>query len=121
MKGRELLGGLLICAVLLVSGAVASDRGPASSDSAGPSIAEESRGWSGPEPLRMLETLHEQQQQMAGELRAIKREIAALKTAMNEPHLKDILGGIGYILGLFGIAFYVHARRRQQRPASRSG
>lgn len=121
MKGRDLLIGFLICTVLLLSGAVASDRGPVSSESASSSISEGSRTWSAPEPLRMLETLHEQQQQMAAELRAIKREIAALKTAMNEPDLKDILGGIGYILGLCGIAFYVHARRRNGRPASRPG
>lgn len=119
MKGRDLLVGLLIGTALLGMGAFGSSREAASSDGAGAALSEESGGRNASEPLRILEALHEQQQQMVNEMRAVKREIAALKTAMNEPGLKDILGGIGYILGLFGIAFYVHARRRREGPSSR--
>ncbi|TCO74099.1 cobalt ABC transporter permease [Rhodovulum euryhalinum] len=43
------------------------------------------------------------------ELRPLRREIAAYK----EHHdLQTILGGIGYIAGIFGVGFYVAARRR---------
>lgn len=43
------------------------------------------------------------------ELRPLRREI----TALREHHgLQSILGGIGYILGIFGVGFYVAARRR---------
>ncbi|MEJ5347799.1 MAG: hypothetical protein WHS46_03815 [Desulfosoma sp.] len=69
------------------------------------------------EALRLLEALQSQQREMGQELRAIKREIAALKTAMQEPDFKDIVGGIGYISGIFGIAFYLHARRERRRQA----
>ncbi len=67
--------------------------------------------------LGLFEAVQSQQREMGQELRAIKREIAALKTAMQEPDLKDIVGGIGYILGIFGVAFYLHARRERRRQA----
>ncbi|MBB4301258.1 nickel transport protein [Rhodobium orientis] len=43
------------------------------------------------------------------ELRPLRREIAAYK---EKNDLQNVLGGIGYIIGLFGVAFYVAARRR---------
>ncbi len=46
------------------------------------------------------------------EVRPLRREIAAYK----EQHdLQTVLGGIGYILGVFGLAFFLLARR-QRRP-----
>lgn len=42
------------------------------------------------------------------ELRPLRREIAAYK---EKNDLQSILGGIGYIFGAFGIAFYIAARR----------
>lgn len=43
------------------------------------------------------------------EIRPLRREIAAYK----EHHdIQSILGGIGYIAGLFGLGFYLAARRR---------
>ncbi|MBK1636444.1 cobalt ABC transporter permease [Rhodovulum adriaticum] len=43
------------------------------------------------------------------ETRPLRREIAAYK----EHHdLQTVLGGIGYIFGLFGLGFYLAARRR---------
>lgn len=43
------------------------------------------------------------------ELRPLKREVAALG---QERRMQDILGGLGYIAGLFGVAFYIAARRK---------
>ncbi|KPN62670.1 nickel transport protein [Aliiroseovarius crassostreae] len=43
------------------------------------------------------------------ELRPLRKEITALK---NEANFQSILGGIGYIFGLFGVAFYIAARRK---------
>ncbi|MGQ9484246.1 MAG: hypothetical protein ACUVSA_04480 [Desulfosoma sp.] len=63
--------------------------------------------------MLVLEALQAQQKEMNQELRAIKREMAALKTAVQEPDFKDILGGIGYILGIFGVAYYVQARQKR--------
>lgn len=43
------------------------------------------------------------------EIRPLRREIAAYR---EKNDLQSILGGVGYILGLFGIGFYVAARHR---------
>lgn len=42
----------------------------------------------------------------------LRREIAAYQEKTN---LQNVLGGIGYILGLFGLGFYLAARRRLAR------
>ncbi|MQX35841.1 cobalt ABC transporter permease [Roseospira navarrensis] len=49
------------------------------------------------------------------EVRPLRREIAAYK---EKNDLQTILGGIGYIIGLFGLAFFLMARRerRTERP-----
>ncbi|WP_425046523.1 cobalt ABC transporter permease [Primorskyibacter sp. S87] len=43
------------------------------------------------------------------ETRSLRREIAAYK---EKNDLQTILGGIGYIFGLFGLGFYLAARRK---------
>lgn len=43
------------------------------------------------------------------ELRPLRREIAAYK---EKNDLQTVLGGLGYIIGLFGVGFYVAARRK---------
>jgi nickel transport protein len=43
------------------------------------------------------------------EMRPLRREIAAYR---EKNDLQTVLGGIGYILGLFGLGFYLAARRR---------
>jgi nickel transport protein len=43
------------------------------------------------------------------EMRPLRREIAALREHRD---LQSILGGIGYIIGLFGFGFYLAARRK---------
>lgn len=48
-------------------------------------------------------------QLLQDELRPLKREVAAFKEARS---MQDILGGIGYIAGLFGLGFYIAARRK---------
>lgn len=50
--------------------------------------------------------------QMAEELRRIHREIAALRADLDQPGLQEIFSGLGYILGLFGVAAFVAARRK---------
>ncbi|MCK0126405.1 hypothetical protein MWU76_18590 [Gelidibacter sp. F2691] len=48
---------------------------------------------------------------LRNELRPIRQEITALKT---ETNFQSILGGIGYIVGLFGLGFYIAARRKME-------
>ena len=46
------------------------------------------------------------------EMRPLRREIAAYR---EHNDLQSILGGLGYIAGLFGLGFYLAARRRLSR------
>jgi nickel transport protein len=49
---------------------------------------------------------------VAAELAPIKRALA--ESSESAPTLQDILGAIGYILGLAGIAAYLHSRKNNQ-------
>jgi nickel transport protein len=52
--------------------------------------------------------------QLAAELRRIHREIAALRAELAQPGIKEVFSGLGYILGLFGVAAFVAARRKER-------
>ena len=57
------------------------------------------------------------------EMRAIARQVDALRREMNQYHhqlrLRDVLGGLGYILGIMGVVFYfLGVRRKEKRSAS---
>ncbi len=53
---------------------------------------------------------------VAAQVVPLRRDIAAFS---KEVRFHDVLGGIGYVLGLFGIAGWVAARRRDKAGASR--
>ena len=58
-------------------------------------------------------------QQAIGE--AVRKEVAPLRRQLNElaerRTLQDVLGGIGYLLGLTGLAFYFLGVRKRHEPA----
>ncbi|MBN2477227.1 MAG: hypothetical protein JXB62_21645 [Pirellulales bacterium] len=51
-------------------------------------------------------------------LDSVRNEIVELRRQLNQyeqtTRLRDVLGGIGYILGIAGVAFYFLSRRRKQ-------
>ena len=57
--------------------------------------------------------LQEQNKKLSGELRRIQRELAALRSDLAKPGFKDIMAGIGYILGLCGVAAFFAGRRKE--------
>jgi nickel transport protein len=65
-------------------------------------------------PQDAIAQIKEQNARLSNELRRIHREIAALRVDLDKPDIKDIVGGIGYILGLCGAAALVAARRRER-------
>jgi hypothetical protein len=75
-------------------------------------------GWAQDSPAEgtqaVIALLKEQNSKLSGDLRRIQREIAALRADLNEPGMENIFSGIGYILGLFGTAAFVAARRRKE-------
>lgn len=64
-------------------------------------------------PQEVVALLKEQNQRISEELRRIQREIAALRADLDKPRIVDIFAGIGYILGLFGVAAFVASRRKE--------
>lgn len=66
-----------------------------------------------PPPCDCQETvslLKKQKKNLSHEFRQVKRELGVIKESLSKPGLTEILGGIGYILGLFGLSFYWYAR-----------
>ena len=69
-----------------------------------------------PDQCRALATRVEaHNQQVHQELRQIKRELALLNQNLEKPGAREIMGGIGFILGLFGVAALVSARRQGKK------
>ncbi|MGE4560873.1 MAG: hypothetical protein AB7E77_11785 [Desulfobulbus sp.] len=56
-----------------------------------------------------------QNHQLRQELRQIKRELAMLNQNLDKPGAREVMAGIGYILGLFGVAALVANHRRGQK------
>lgn len=58
-------------------------------------------------------------QQAVGEaLTPVMRNLSELK---EQKSFSDIIGGVGFIVGLFGIFFYLKARRERAQPAAGTG
>lgn len=64
----------------------------------------------------IMARLKEQEARLTLELRTIKREIAALNQAVEKPGVRDAVAGIGYIVGLFGIAAFMASRGKKRYP-----
>ncbi len=62
---------------------------------------------------KTLQLLQHQNSKLTRDLRRIQREIAALRADLDEPGLQEIFSGIGYILGLFGVAAFMAARNKE--------
>ncbi len=59
--------------------------------------------------------LQQQKVLITRETGQLKREIAALRDDLSKPGLKEIVAGIGYIVGLTGIALYLQSRRTNRK------
>ena len=54
---------------------------------------------------------HPQLSQILGAIRGIREDVRELKKEQEKVHTRDILGGIGYILGIMGIWAFMKVRR----------
>ena len=71
-----------------------------------------------PPPVQVLDCpalaskVSEDNRRLREELRQVKRELALLNQNLEKPGAREIIAGIGFILGLFGAAALVSARRQ---------
>lgn len=61
---------------------------------------------------KIIALLQEQDKKNSREFRQLKREVAALGQQLENPGISEIMGGIGYIFGLFGVAASVMSRKK---------
>ncbi|WP_448871025.1 hypothetical protein [Desulfobulbus propionicus] len=59
--------------------------------------------------------IEEDNRRLRQELRQVKRELALLNQNLEKPGIREIMAGIGSILGLFGAAALVAGRRRDRK------
>ncbi len=69
---------------------------------------------------KLLVELKKQNKMLSRDLGHIKRELLRLKYEMSRPGLREIFGGIGYILGIFGVAAYIKARQLEKQSNQNS-
>ena len=62
-----------------------------------------------------VDEIRQEHKKLHRELRQIKREIGLLNQNLEEPGLREIAAGIGYILGLCGVAALVATRRQGRK------
>jgi Skp family chaperone for outer membrane proteins len=63
----------------------------------------------------VLLRMAEQDSKLTREMQMLRRDIAALSQKVEEPGLQQAIAGLGYILGLFGIAAFMASRRQRRR------
>lgn len=103
------LAAVLICFFFLILGTATGGASDLPAAGTLPSAAEETS-------CRELAVLLEaQNQELTRDLRRLHREIAALREELAQPGLKEAFSGIGYILGLFGVAFFFMGKNRNTR------
>ncbi|MCT8268185.1 cobalt ABC transporter permease [Afifella sp. JA880] len=107
MSAEELpeIGGAEASSPALVAAEAAAGAEPASSGTMGATAQS-----SGVDLAALLEAQHEMiTEAVQKQVIPLRRDIDAYK----EKHdMQSILGGIGYIFGIFGVAFYIAARRK---------
>ncbi len=73
-----------------------------------PVAAEEPAG----EQNARLQTLQDENRTLQRQVRRLEHQVAALRDELNTPGASQVIGGIGYIVGLFGVAIWVAARKK---------
>ena len=59
--------------------------------------------------------LQQENADLKRKLRRLEHQVAALRDELNSPDATQIIGGIGYIVGVFGIAGWIVSRKKQRQ------
>ena len=77
----------------------------APAEAAGPQV-------SSAEALLMLQ---QENTALQGQVRRLEHQVAALRDELNSPDPTQIIGGVGYIVGLFGVAAWLASRKKNRQ------
>jgi len=84
-------GFRLICCVLFLSCSVVHAGEPAAAD---------------------ISQLQQENRQLQRQVRRLEVQVEALREELNAPNASQVIGGIGYIVGIFGVAGWIAARKK---------
>ena len=60
--------------------------------------------------------LQQENQQLQRKVRHLEAQVVAMREELNRPHASQVIGGIGYIVGIFGgVAWYAAGRKKGGR------
>jgi hypothetical protein len=57
-----------------------------------------------------LALIKEELDRLSQEMHHLRRDVARLREEVSQPGLEEAMAGVGFIFGLFGVAFFLRAR-----------
>lgn len=64
------------------------------------------------EQARSLQQLQQSNAELERQVRRLQHQVAAQREELNQPGITEVVGGIGYIVGVFGIVGWYAARKK---------
>ena len=62
-----------------------------------------------------ISQLQQENSNLQRKLRRLESQVKAMREEMNTPDATQVFGGIGYIVGIFGVAGWIAARKKSGR------
>ena len=64
---------------------------------------------------KRIQQLEQENSTLQRKVRRLERQTKAMRDELNSPGAPQIIGGIGYIVGLFGVAGWIAARKKSRQ------
>jgi hypothetical protein len=62
-----------------------------------------------------IDQLQQENTSLQLKVKRLERQVSAMREEMNTPDATQIIGGIGYIVGIFGVCGWIAARKKSGR------
>jgi len=67
------------------------------------------------QPTAQLVQLQQENAALQRQVKRLEAQVTAMREELNTPAVTQIVGGIGYIVGIFGIAGWVAVRKKNRQ------
>ena len=64
-----------------------------------------------------LAQLQQENSRLQRQVRRLEAQVEAMREELNAPDATQVIGGIGYIVGIFGVAGWIAARKKNGRDS----